>query len=278
TTASGSSSTCSVTVTGSSATNSPYTLTAQYSNDATHKTSVGTATLTVSSGPTKLATSVNGGTNPTYGTAFSVVVEAQNASGTPTNVLSSTNVALSVKTGSGSLGGTVSGTINAGTSSVTISGLTYSKAENGVILTATQTNGNTLTAGDSAQFNVAPKAATWTTNPASKIYGASDPVGLTTGSGSGFLPADGVTASYSRASGEAVPGGPYHITAALGPVAVLSNYIITNAGADFTITAKAATWTTNSNSKIYGASEPVPLTTGSGSFLAADGVTATYSR
>ena len=65
TTASGSSSTCSVTVTGSSATNSPYTLTAQYSNDATHKTSVGTATLTVSSGPTKLATSVNGGTNPT---------------------------------------------------------------------------------------------------------------------------------------------------------------------------------------------------------------------
>src|SRR5439155_1135723 len=59
----------------------------------------------------------------------------------------------------------------------------------------------------------------------------------------------------------------------------LGNYDITNAGADFTINKKAATWTTNANSKTYGDADPVPLTTGSGSsFLASDGVSATYTR
>src|SRR5439155_516753 len=38
--------------------------------------------------------------------------------------------------------------------SVTISGVTYTKAESGVVLTATRTSGNTLTAGDSAPFTV----------------------------------------------------------------------------------------------------------------------------
>ena len=47
-----------------------------------------------------------------------------------------------------------------------------------------------------------------------------------------FLAADGVTATYSRAAGETVLGGPYHITATLGPAAVLSNYAITNTGAN----------------------------------------------
>src|SRR5207249_1707143 len=52
----------------------------------------------------------------------------------------------------------------------------------------------------------------------------------------------------------------------------------TNAGAEFTIDKRDATWTTNPNSKTYGNAEPSPLTTGSGNFLAADGVTASYSR
>src|SRR5439155_18304197 len=76
--------------------------------------------------------------------------------------------------------------------------------------------------------NVTAKAATWTTNAASKTYGDADPNPLTTGSGSGFLAADAVTASYSRAAGETVLGGPYHITATLSPAGVLSNYTITN--------------------------------------------------
>ena len=58
----------------------------------------------------------------------------------------------------------------------------------------------------------------------------------------------------------------------------LTNYSITNAGASFTINTRPATWTTNAASKTYGNADPVPLTTGSGDFLAADGVTASYSR
>src|SRR5438093_1565525 len=127
------------------------------------------------------------------------------------------------------------------------------------------------------KLTVNRRNATWTTNPNSKTYGYADPVPLTTGSGD-FMAADGVTATYSRAAGETVLGGPYHITATLGPAAVLTNYIITNAGASFTVNARPATWTTNPNSKTYGYADPNPLTTGSGNFLAADGVTASYSR
>ena len=41
---------------------------------------------------------------------------------------------------------------------------------------------------------------------ASKTYGDADPSPLTTGSGSGFLAADNVTATYSRVPGETVLG------------------------------------------------------------------------
>ena len=92
-----------------------------------------------------------------------------------------------------------------------------------------------------ASFTINAKDATWTTNPANKTYGDNDPSPLTTGSGSGFLPADNVTASYTRVAGETVLGGPYHITATLAPTGVLSNYNITNAGANFTVNAKNAT-------------------------------------
>src|SRR5204863_1278645 len=107
-------------------------------------------------------------------------------------------------------------------------------------------------------------AATWKTKTNNKPYSnnaATDPNPLTTGSGTGFLAADGVTATYSRVAGETVAGGPYHITATLAPAAVLDNYTITNAGADFTITRIAATWTTNPNNKPYSnnaATDPNP--------------------
>src|SRR5262249_31292410 len=123
------------------------------------------------------------------------------------------------------------------------------------------------------------RPVTWTTNAASKTYGNADPAGLTTGSGSNFVAADGVTATYSRAAGENASPPTYHITATLAPVSVLGNYNITNASAEFTIYTRMATWTTNPASKTYGDADPAGLTTGSGSnFIAADGVTATYSR
>jgi hypothetical protein len=139
--------------------------------------------------------------------------------------------------------------------------------------------GNYNITNDGAEFTIDQRLATWTTNASSKTYGDLDPVPLTTGSGSNFIAGDGVTASYSRVAGENASPPTYHITATLAPAGVLGNYNITNAGAEFTINKRNATWTTNPNSKTYGDLDPVLLTTGSGSnFIAADGVTATYSR
>jgi hypothetical protein len=129
---------------------------------------------------------------------------------------------------------------------------------------------------NTAHFTINKRDATWTTNPNSKTYGDLDPSPLTTGSGSNFV--DAVTAGYSRVAGETVGGNPYHITATLSAgVGVLSNYTITNTGADFTINKRPATWTTDANSKTYGDLDPSPLTTGSGSNFV-DAVTASYSR
>jgi len=67
-------------------------------------TSIGTSTtVTVNAAAaTKLAiTSVNGGTNPAAGTGFSVVVQAQDSFGNPSNVTANTGVTLSRKTGTG---------------------------------------------------------------------------------------------------------------------------------------------------------------------------------
>src|SRR5204863_148014 len=53
---------------------------------------------------------------------------------------------------------------------------------------------------------------------------------------------------------------------------------ITNHGAAYNIDTRPATWTTNPRTKTYGDADPSPLTAGSGTFLAADNVTATYGR
>ncbi|MBZ1327764.1 hypothetical protein, partial [Aquirufa aurantiipilula] len=61
----------------------------------------------------------------------------------------------------GTLGGTVTGTMTAGTSAVTISGVTYTKAETGVVLTATGSVAGNVSGktGDSNAFTVVAGAA-----------------------------------------------------------------------------------------------------------------------
>ncbi len=117
------------------------------------------ATFTVVAGtpqaPTKLAiTSVNGGTGPTAGVGFNVVVHAQDGTGVVQNVVASTVVALTLSTGTGALGGTSGCTIAAGANTCTVVGATYSKAEAGVVITATRSSGDVLAAGNSAPFTV----------------------------------------------------------------------------------------------------------------------------
>lgn len=117
--------------------------------------------------PTQLAiTSVNGASNPVVGAAFDVVVVAQAADSSTQNVASATTVQLSVGTGIGTLGGTTSCVIPAGSSSCTVTGATYSQVDTGVVLTATSTAGDSLSPGNSAPFDVvaagSPPTATTT--------------------------------------------------------------------------------------------------------------------
>jgi hypothetical protein len=110
-------------------------------------------TVTVTAGAAaKLAIiSVNSGVNPTAGIGFNVVVQSQDTFGNPSNVTAATGFSLSRVAGTGTLGGTLTGTIANGQSQATVAGVTYTKAESGVVIRATRTSGNTLTPGDSAR-------------------------------------------------------------------------------------------------------------------------------
>src|SRR5207253_6566271 len=124
-------------------------------------------------------------------------------------------------------------------------------------------------------FPITPRPASVTPNAASKIYGNADPA--LTGTLSSFLAADNVTATYSRAPGHSVPARRSSDLAVLSPAGVLGNYAITYNTAAFTITPRPASVTTNATCKIYVNADPALTGTLSG-FLAADNVTATYSR
>jgi MBG domain (YGX type)/Bacterial Ig-like domain (group 3)/Galactose oxidase, central domain len=233
------------------------------------------ATTLVVAAPAATTTAVTSSSNPSvYGNPVTFTATVSSTT-TPTGSVNF-NIA-----GIGIVAGTPGATTaTTATWTYTTSASALTAGNHSVLASFTHTgsfgdSSGTLTGGQ--QVNQRP--ATWTTNAASKMYGDPDPAPLTTGSGSGFLVADGVTATYSRVAGESASPPTYHIIATLSPAGVLSNYSITNAGAEFTINKRPATWTTNNNSKTYGDPDPAPLTTGSGSgFLAADGVTATYSR
>jgi hypothetical protein len=136
-------------------------------------------------------------------------------------------------------------------------------------------NGNYTLNYVGAILNITARPATVTPDAKSKVYGDADPT--FTGTLSGFLPADLVTATYSRTAGETVSGSPYTISAVLSPSGVLGNYNITYNTAAFTITQKTASVAPNVATKVYGDADPTFTGTLSG-FLPADLVTATYSR
>ncbi|MBU3742858.1 MAG: immunoglobulin domain-containing protein, partial [Candidatus Kapabacteria bacterium] len=95
--------------------------------------------------------------SPSQNIPFSVVIRSVDATGVARPVASSTVVTLSRATGVGSLGGTISGVIPAGSSSLVITGVTYNTAEAGVSLTASAAG---LTSVTTPTFTVA-SPATW---------------------------------------------------------------------------------------------------------------------
>ncbi len=106
--------------------------------------------------PTKLLiTSINSGSivqvNPS---TFSITIQAQDNNGIAQNVVSQTAINLSISTGTGNLNGAISGTIFAGSNSVTISSITYSIPETGVSIKASVSSGDVLADGVSSPFTV----------------------------------------------------------------------------------------------------------------------------
>src|SRR6185369_13246329 len=135
--------------------------------------------------------------------------------------------------------------------------------------------GNYTITYNTAAFTINKAVASVTPNAASKTYGTADP--SFSGTLSGFVATDGVTASYSRTAGETVAGNPYTISATLSPAGVVGNYTITYNTAAFTIDKAVASVTPNAASKTYGTADPSFSGTLSG-FVATDSVTASYSR
>jgi hypothetical protein len=230
-----------------------------------HRWAAAIVTYKAAPAPTKLViTSVNGGANPTAGTGFSVVVQAQTATGAPANVTAATAVSLSRVAGTGTLGGTLTGTIAAGTNQVTISGVTYTKAESGVILRATRTSGDALTAGDSAAFTVNPGAAAklaFTTQPQSASEGSAlagppqvavqDSFGNTVTSSTAAI-----TVAIGANPGGGVLGGTKTKNAASG-LAAFTDLTIDKAGNGYTLTA-SSTGLTGATSAAFNINPLVP--------------------
>ena len=118
----------------------------------------------------------------------------------------------------------------------------YSRAAGETVLGGPYTISATLSAAlgvlgnysityNTAAFTITPAPASVTPGAASKVEGTADPA--LTGTLSGFLPGDGVTAAYSRTLGESP--GSYTISATLSPASVLGNYSIAYNTAAFTI-------------------------------------------
>lgn len=99
-------------------------------------------------------------------------------------------------------------------------------------------NGANEVATITTSLVIAPKTASVTPDAKTKVYNEIDPT--LTGTLVGFLPADGVTATYSRVAGETVADSPYTISATLNASGLLSNYNITSNTANFTITPASA--------------------------------------
>ncbi|MBZ1326720.1 beta strand repeat-containing protein, partial [Aquirufa aurantiipilula] len=118
------------------------------------------STITYSEGAASKLVITNIGTK-TAGATFDVIVTLTDANGNPVNATANGTVTLSLKTGTGTLGGTLTGTITAGGSDVTFTGITYTKAETGVVLTATGSVAGNVSGktGDSNAFTVVAGAA-----------------------------------------------------------------------------------------------------------------------
>jgi hypothetical protein len=116
---------------------------------------------------------------------------------------------------------------------ITFTGTPHDAGSYAVTATITDVN-HTGSAADTLVVGTA--SATATAGSGTKVYGAADPA--LTATSSGFIAADGIIVSASRAAGENV--GSY-ATAAIASGAALANYAVTYVAGTFSITPATAT-------------------------------------
>src|SRR5947199_7433779 len=136
-------------------------------------------------------------------------------------------------------------------------------------------NGNYTLAYVGANLTIGARAVTVTADAKSKTYGDADPAltyQITSGS---LVTGDGFTGALSRAAGENV--GSYAIQQ--GTLALSTNYALTYAGADLTITKRAVAVAADAKSKTYGDADPgLTYQITSGSLVTGDGFTGALGR
>ena len=176
----------------------------------------------VGAAPLKLiVTSLTPGT-PVATQPFSIQVTAVDGSNFPARVPANTLVTLTLASGAGSLGTTLSGTIAAGNNFVTIQGITYSQGDSGVSIAA---SASSLSSGTSNLFKV--NAAPIPGMPAridvrsgnSQVAPAGSPVALPLIAfvrDSNFLPVPGAAVTFQAATGAGSVTGASTITDANG--------------------------------------------------------------
>ena len=143
-------------------------------------------------------------------------------------------------------------------------------------------NQGTLTAGSNynmtyagANFTIGQRNITVTADAKTKVYGNADPAltyQITSGS---LVNGDTITGSLARTAGETV--GAYPINR--GTLTAGSNYNMTYAGANLSITQRAITVTADAKSKVYGNADPaLTYQITSGSLVNGDAITGSLSR
>jgi hypothetical protein len=116
---------------------------------------------------------------------------------------------------------------------------------------------------------------TVTVNNASRPYGSANPT--FTGTITGLIPGDVITATYSTTATAASLVGDYPITATLSdPGNVLGNYTVAIVNGDLTVGTAPLTVTITNASRVYGNANPTLKGTISG-LVNGDSITATYS-
>ncbi len=225
--------------------------------------------ITTAAAPTKFVITAISPSSPIQGSGFNVTVESQDNSNVTQNVSATTFFNLTSNGNAGTIGGTVSGSIIAGSNSTVLTGVILPNAGTGVVLTATRTSGDNLASGSSSPFTVLGVATqlSFVGVPSSGITGT-DINSFTVEAHRADNTVDvnyTGTITLSKASGPGILSGTTAVAAVAG-VATFSAIQFDQAGV-YTLSAASGTLTNSTSSSISISPSPVTWNFGTGSGL-----------